>query len=114
MMCQNSTLPKDECPDGYADDRGCGHSADYQGATFLDPRPTCARSVDCGGPAKPCPVEILQDGPTGPRTLENADHQSAIAILPPKSHSQPYRIYRLENIDAIVRLWRQQRKSLVF
>jgi hypothetical protein len=24
--------------------------------------------------------------------LENADHQNAIAILPPKSHTQPYSI----------------------
>jgi len=37
-------------------------------------------------------VEILQHGPTDPRALENADHQNAIAILPPKSHTQPYRM----------------------
>jgi hypothetical protein len=65
--------------------------------------------VDCGGAAKPGPVEILQHGPTGRRTLENADHKNVvIAILPPKSHSQRYRIYRLGNIDAVVQLWLQQ------
>jgi hypothetical protein len=37
-------------------------------------------------------MEILQYGPTDPQALENADHQNAIAILPPKSHTQPYRI----------------------
>jgi hypothetical protein len=48
--------------------------------------------VDCGDAAKPGPMEILQDGPTDPRALENANQQNAIAILPPKSHTQPYRI----------------------
>jgi hypothetical protein len=43
--------------------------------------------VDRGGAAKPRPMEILQHGPTACWTLENADHQNAIAILPPKSHS---------------------------
>jgi hypothetical protein len=37
-------------------------------------------------------MEIFERNPTGLRALENADHQNAIAILPPKSHTQPYRI----------------------
>jgi hypothetical protein len=49
-------------------------------------------SRDRGGAAKPSAMEILQYGPTDPQALENADHQNAIAILPPKSHIQPYRI----------------------
>src|SRR5262249_23231624 len=68
--------------------------------------------MNCGGAAKPGPMEILQHGPTDPRTLENAAHQNVvIAIVPPKSHSQPYRIYRVGNIDAIVQLWLQQTRS---
>ena len=78
-------------------------------AIFLDPRPASGRSVDCGGAAKPRPMEILQHSPTGLRALENADHQNVvIALLPPKSHSQRYRIYRLRNIDAIVQLRRRR------
>jgi hypothetical protein len=37
-------------------------------------------------------MEILQYGPTNPRALENANQQNAIAILPPKPHTQPYKI----------------------
>jgi hypothetical protein len=59
---------------------------------FLDPRPASGRSVDRGGAAKPSAMEIFEHSPTGLRALENADHQNAIAILPPKSHTQPYRI----------------------
>src|SRR6184192_2908820 len=101
VICQNSALPKDEGPDGHADGRRNGRSADRRDAIFLDPRPTSGRSVDCGGAAKPSPMEIPQYGPTCPRALENADHQNVIAILPPKLHTQPYRI-RFKNIDAIV------------
>jgi ABC-type lipoprotein export system ATPase subunit len=43
-------------------------------------------------------MEILQYGQAGFRALENADHPNAIAILPPKSHTQPYRIW-LGNLD---------------
>src|SRR5437870_10526046 len=68
---------------------------------FLHPLSAFGRSVDRRGAAKPSTMEILQDGPTGSDALENADHQNAIAVLPPKSHIQPYRI-RLGNIDAIV------------
>jgi hypothetical protein len=59
---------------------------------FLDPLPAFGRSVDRGGAAKPSAMEILQYRPTGSRALENADHQNAIVILPPKSHTQSYRI----------------------
>jgi hypothetical protein len=37
-------------------------------------------------------MEILQYRPTGSHALENADDQNAIALLPPKSHIQPYKI----------------------
>jgi len=36
---------------------------------------------------KPGPTKILQYGPTCLRALENADHQNAIVIVPPRSHS---------------------------
>src|SRR5215470_7819600 len=89
VICQNSALPKAECPDGQADDRGGDRSADRRDAIFLDPRPASGRSMDCSRAAKPGPMEILQHGPTGPPTLENADHQNVvIALLPPKSHIQ--------------------------
>jgi hypothetical protein len=90
VIRQNSALPKDECPDGQGDGGGCGGSADRRDAIFLDPRPAFGQSVDCGDAAKPGPMEILQYGPTDPRALENADHQNAIAILPPKSHTRSY------------------------
>jgi hypothetical protein len=48
--------------------------------------------VDRRGAAKPGAMEILQYGPTGSHVLENADHQNAIALLPPKFHIQPYRV----------------------
>jgi hypothetical protein len=53
---------------------------------FLYPLPAFRRSVDRGGAAKPSAMEIPQYGPTGSHALENADHQNAIALLPPKSH----------------------------
>jgi hypothetical protein len=59
---------------------------------FFDPLPAFGRSVDRGGAAKPSAMEIVQYRPTGSGALENADHQNAIAILPPKSHTQSYRI----------------------
>jgi hypothetical protein len=92
VIRQNSALPKDECPDGQGDGRGGGRSADRRHAIFLDPRPAFGRSVHRGDAAKPGSMEILQYGPTNPPALENADHQNAIAILSPKSHTQPYRI----------------------
>src|SRR6266480_1801517 len=88
VIGQNSALPKDECPDR----QGGGRSADRRDTIFLDPRPAFGRSVDRGDAAKPGPMEILQYGPTDPLALENADHQNAMAILPPKSHTQPYKI----------------------
>ena len=59
---------------------------------FLDPLPAFGRSVDRRGSTKPSAMEILQYGSTGSHALENADDQNAIALLPPKSHIQPYRI----------------------
>jgi hypothetical protein len=56
---------------------------------FLDPVPAFGRSVDRGSPAKPSAMEILQYSSAGSHALENADHQNAIAILPPKPHIQP-------------------------
>jgi hypothetical protein len=53
---------------------------------FLDPLPAFGRNVDCGGAAKPTAMEIPKYGPTGSHALENADHQNAIALIPPKSH----------------------------
>src|SRR5262249_58985329 len=64
--------------------------------------------MNCGGATKPGTIKILQYGLTALGALENADHQNAIAILPPKSHTKPYKIYRLANIDAIVQLWLQE------
>jgi len=69
---------------------------------FFDPLPAFGRTMDRGGAAKPSAMEILQYRPTGSQALENADDQNAIAILPPKSHTQSYRIYRVANIDASV------------
>jgi hypothetical protein len=89
---QNSTLPRDEFPDGEAQGRGGGRSTNWRDAIFLNPRLAAVRSVDCSDAAKPGPIKILQYSPTGPRALENANHQNAIAILPPKPHTQPYRI----------------------
>jgi hypothetical protein len=57
--------------------------------------------VDRGNAAKSSAVEILQCRSAGFHALKNAHDQNAIAILPPKSHIQPYKI-RLGNIDAIV------------
>lgn len=68
---------------------------------FLDPRPAFGRSVDRDSPTKPGAMQILQYGPTGFRTLENADDQNAIVLLRPKSHTNFYKCYRLANIDAI-------------
>jgi hypothetical protein len=34
----------------------------------------------------------MQNGPTRSRTLENADHQNAIAVLRPKFHINFYRL----------------------
>jgi hypothetical protein len=114
VICQNSALPKDECPYGQANNRGGGRAANRRDAIFLNPRPASGQSVDCGRTAKPSPMEILQHGPTNPRTLENADHQNiVIALLSPKSHSQLYRIYWLGNIDAIVQLRLQQTASQI-
>ena len=59
---------------------------------FLDALPAFGRSVDRSDTAKPSAMEIFEHSPTGLRALENADHQNAIAILPLKSHTQPYRI----------------------
>jgi hypothetical protein len=53
---------------------------------FLYPLPAFGRSVDRSARAKSGTMEILQYGPTGSHALENADHQNAIALLPPKSH----------------------------
>jgi len=69
---------------------------------FFDPLPAFGRSVDRGGAAKPSAMEILQYRSAGSHTLENADHQNAIALVWPKSHIQSYRIYRVANIDASV------------
>jgi len=59
---------------------------------FLDSLPAFGRRVDRRGPTKPSATEIVQYGPTGSHALENADDQNAIALLPPKSHTQPYKI----------------------
>jgi len=59
---------------------------------FLDPIPAFGRSVDRGSPAKPSAMEILQYRAAGSHALENTDDQNAIALLPPKSHTQPYKI----------------------
>jgi hypothetical protein len=59
---------------------------------FLDPMPAFDRSVDRRGSTKPSAMEILQYGPTDSNTLENADDQNAITLLPPKSHRNFYRI----------------------
>jgi len=59
---------------------------------FLDPLPTFGRSVDRSGAAKPSAMEIVQYRPAGSHALENADDQNAIPLLPPKSHTQPYKI----------------------
>jgi hypothetical protein len=48
--------------------------------------------VDRGDAAKPSAMEILQYRPAGSHALKNAHDQNAIAILPPKSHIQPYKI----------------------
>jgi hypothetical protein len=48
--------------------------------------------MDRGGTTKSSAMEILQYGPTDSHALENADDQNAIALLPPKSHIQPYKI----------------------
>jgi len=53
---------------------------------FLDSLPAFGRNVDRGGTAKPTAMEIPKYGPTGCHALENADHQNAIAFIPPKSH----------------------------
>jgi hypothetical protein len=53
-------------------------------------------------------METLQYGPTGSHTLENADHQNAIAILPPESHTQPYSIMIWEyrrDCSTVARAW---------
>ncbi len=59
---------------------------------FLDPLSAFGRSMDRSGAAKPSAMEILQYRPTDSHALENADDQNAIALLPPKSHIQPYKI----------------------
>jgi hypothetical protein len=59
---------------------------------FLDSLPAFGRRVDRRGPTKPSAMEILQYRPAGSRALENADDQNAIALLSPKSHTQPYKI----------------------
>jgi hypothetical protein len=59
---------------------------------LLDPLPAFGRSIDRRGPTKPSAMEIPQYGSTCSNTLENADDQNAIALLSPKSHTQPYRI----------------------
>jgi hypothetical protein len=43
--------------------------------------------VDCSDASKSSPIKILEGSPTGPRTLENANHQNAIVVLPPKPHT---------------------------
>jgi hypothetical protein len=68
--------------------------------------------MNCGGAAKPSPIKTLQYGLTAPGVLENADHQNAIAIPAPKSHTQPYKIHRLGNIDVIVQLRPNSQTSL--
>jgi hypothetical protein len=58
-------------------------------------------------------MKILQHRSTGRRALENADHQNVVIVpILPKFHSQPYRIYRLENIEAIVQVRLQQTSQL--
>jgi hypothetical protein len=59
---------------------------------FLDPLSAFGRSVNRGGATKPSTMEILQYGPTDPHALKNANHQNAMAALPPKSHANSYRI----------------------
>jgi hypothetical protein len=59
---------------------------------FLDPLPAFGRSIDRRSPTKPSAIKIPQYGPTDALTLENADDQNAIALLPPKSHTNFYRI----------------------
>jgi hypothetical protein len=59
---------------------------------FLDPLPAFRRSVNRCSPTKPSAMKIPQYGPTDFHTLENADEQNAIALLPPKSHTNFYRI----------------------
>jgi hypothetical protein len=89
---QNSALPKDEFPDGHAQGRGGGRSTNWRDAIFFNPRLAAGRSVDCSDAAKPGPIKILQYGSTDPRALKNANYQNAIVVLPPKPHTQPYRI----------------------
>jgi hypothetical protein len=69
---------------------------------FLDPRPAFGRGVDRRSPTKPSAMEILQYGPTSSRTLENADDQNTIAILPPKSHI---------NLSRMLSTWEHRRDS---
>jgi hypothetical protein len=69
---------------------------------FFNPLPAFGRSVHRGGPTKPSAMEILQYGPTSSRTLENADDQNTIAILPPKSHI---------NLSRMLSTWEHRRDS---
>jgi hypothetical protein len=69
---------------------------------FFDPLPAFGRSVDRRGSTKPSAMEILQYGPTSSRTLENADDQNTIAILPPKSHI---------NLSRMLSTWEHRRDS---
>ena len=52
-------------------------------------------------------MEIMKYSPTRSRTLENADDQNAIAVLPPKSHINFYWLLSTWTIDTL-QLWPQE------
>jgi hypothetical protein len=68
---------------------------------FLHPWLAPGRKTDGGYAMKSGATEIFQRRPTDLCTLENADHQNAIVILPPKTHPQFYTKYRLADIGVI-------------
>src|SRR6266496_93711 len=92
VIGQHSAFPEDKCAKGKTKNRNGGRSADRRNPMFLDPLSAFGRSVDRGGAAKPSAMELLQYRPPGFHALENADDQNVIALLPPKSHIQPYKI----------------------
>jgi hypothetical protein len=67
---------------------------------FLDPRPASGSKVDRGGAAKPGPMKIFEHSPPDLGALEDADHQNAIALPPPKSHIKSYCINRFRAVFA--------------